>query len=77
MLALVEARIAIRNTESVEPTAQIAHEPMTLADDLRTWQRLEPAHRARPPFQMLVVPLNALLHYLPCDVFDLGQDCRE
>ncbi len=47
---------------------------MTRTNDLRTRERLETAHRARPPFQMLMVTFDALLLHLAPDVLDLRQD---
>src|SRR4051794_16714883 len=73
----MEPWVGIRNTECVEPAAQIPHEPMPCTDDLSTRERLETTHRPRPPFQMLMVALDALLHHLAFDVLDLRQDCGE
>ena len=64
-------RVATWNPKVVEPAAQIAHEPVPGTDDLSARERLEAAHRARPPFQMLMVALDALLLHLAPDVYDL------
>ncbi len=53
-----------------KPTPEIAHEAVSLADDLSTGERLEAAHRTRPAFKMLMVALNPLLHHLAFDVLD-------
>ncbi len=50
---------------------------MALAHDLCAGERLEAAHRPRPPFQMLMVALDALLRELARDVLDLRQDHGE
>ncbi len=71
------SHIANRTTDVVKRVAQIAHEGVSGTDDLRTWQRLEAAHRACPPFQMLMVTLNPLLLHLAFDVHDLRYDCGE
>ncbi len=66
---------ATRRTEVIEPITQITHEGVPSADDLRTGERLEATHRSRPPFEMLMVALNALLLQLAPDVHDLRHDC--
>ncbi len=74
MWGLWQVRFASWNHDVVEAATQIAHEPVSLADHLGTGQRLEAAHRPSPPFQMLMVALDPLLHLLASDVRDLRQD---
>jgi hypothetical protein len=59
--------------EIVEAAAQVAQERVRPAERPRPGQRLEAAHRAQSPLQVLVIPLDALLDPFP----DLMQDGRE
>jgi len=65
------------NCYIVASIAQIPHESVPLADNLRTGQRLEATHTARAPCEMLVVALDALLLHLAGDVLDLRQHHSE
>lgn len=66
---------SLRNPTVVEAVAEIAHEPITLADDLGTPECLEAAHRASSSFEMLMVTLNPLLLHLAPDVHGFSRDC--
>ncbi len=68
-------RVVTWNSKVVEPVAEIAHKPAPCTNDLRTWQHLEAAHRAYPPFEMLMVTLDALLFQLAPDVHNFRHDC--
>jgi hypothetical protein len=56
-----DTRIAKRHGQTVEPLVAIAHEGMTLTNNLGTSQLLKAAHPMHSSFEMLVVSLNPLL----------------
>jgi hypothetical protein len=46
---------------------------MGLAEALRSLRRLAPAKHFEPSFEMLMIPLDSLLHGLSREVFNIGQ----
>jgi hypothetical protein len=59
--------------EIVAAALQVAEEGMRPADQTYPGERREPAHRAQPPLQMLVIMLDTLLGRLTSLVRDGGR----
>jgi hypothetical protein len=63
--------------EPVKALVQITHKAVGLTESLGSPRCLAPAKYPKSPFQMLMVPLDSLLHGFPRDVLDVRKHSGE